>query len=77
MLAIECPRAQYCDGLVARTAPRAQFFTVMMAVLVVPISISGWALRAALVSLVGISGVAAERALVFSVCFGLIRCASA
>ena len=53
--------------------PVRQFFTVMMAVLLVPISISGWALRElALVSLVGVSGVAPERALVFSVCFGLM-----
>jgi hypothetical protein len=44
----------------------------MVGVAVVPISISGWGLRElAVVSLLGHHGIAPERALLFSVCFGL------
>jgi len=47
-------------------------FIVMTGVVVVPISIGGWGLRElAVVSLLASYGVAPERALLFSVCFGL------
>ena len=44
----------------------------MIGVAIVPISIGGWGLRElAVISLLGTYGVAPERALLFSVCFGL------
>jgi hypothetical protein len=47
-------------------------WTVMIGVVVIPISIGGWGLRElAVVSLLATYGVAPERALLFSVCFGL------
>src|SRR5262249_23154034 len=47
-------------------------FIVVTGVVAVPISIGGWGLRElAVVSLLGTHGVAPERALLFSVCFGL------
>src|SRR5262247_3952936 len=47
-------------------------FIVMTGVVAVPISIGGWGLRElAVVSLLGTHGVAPEKALLFSVCFGL------
>jgi glycosyltransferase 2 family protein len=47
-------------------------FIVMTGVVVVPISIGGWGLRElAVVSVLASYGVAPERALLFSVCFGL------
>jgi hypothetical protein len=50
----------------------ALLFTVMIGVALVPISVSGWGLReVAVLSLLGHYGVAPERALLFSVCFGL------
>jgi uncharacterized membrane protein YbhN (UPF0104 family) len=51
----------------------AVLFTVMVSVLLVPISIGGWGLRElAVVSLLTAHGVAPERAFLFSVCFGLV-----
>jgi hypothetical protein len=48
-------------------------FTVMVGVQFVPISISGWGLRElAVISLLGTHGIAPERALLFSVCFGFV-----
>ena len=50
----------------------ALLFTVMIGVVLVPISIGGWGLRElAVISLLATYGVAPERALLFSVCFGL------
>jgi glycosyltransferase 2 family protein len=50
----------------------AVLFTVMIGVVLVPISIGGWGLRElAVISLLATYGVAPERALLFSVCFGL------
>jgi hypothetical protein len=47
-------------------------FVVMTGAVALPISIGGWGLRElAVVSLLGAHGVAPERALLFSVCFGL------
>jgi glycosyltransferase 2 family protein len=51
----------------------AVVFGVMVGVALLPISIGNWGLRElAVVSLLGAHGVAPERALLFSVCFGLI-----
>jgi glycosyltransferase 2 family protein len=48
-------------------------FTVIVGVALVPISVGGWGIRElAVVSLFGAHGVALERALIFSVCFGVI-----
>jgi glycosyltransferase 2 family protein len=45
---------------------------VMIGVAIIPISIGGWGLReVAVTSLLGYHGIAPERALLFSVCFGL------
>jgi glycosyltransferase 2 family protein len=47
-------------------------WTVMVGVVLIPISIGGWGLRElAVISLLATYGVAPERALLFSVCFGL------
>ena len=51
----------------------AVLFTVMVGVQLVPISISGWGLRElAVISLLGNYGIAPGRALLLSVCFGLV-----
>jgi len=51
----------------------AVLFGVMVGVALLPISIGSWGLRElAVVSLLGAHGVSLERALLFSVCFGLI-----
>jgi uncharacterized membrane protein YbhN (UPF0104 family) len=60
------------QGLVLPLPDAAVLFTVMMGVVLVPISIGGWGLRElAVISLLATHGVAPERALLFSVCFGL------
>ena len=60
------------QGLALPLPDAAVLFMVMVGVVIVPISISGWGLRElAVVSLLGTHGVAPERALLFSVCFGL------
>jgi glycosyltransferase 2 family protein len=52
----------------------AVLFTIMVGVVLVPISVSGWGLRElATVTLFGNHGVAPETALLFSVCFGLVH----
>ena len=61
------------QGLLLPVTDAAVLFTVMIGVAMVPISISGWGLRElAVISLLGHYGIAPERALLFSVCFGLI-----
>ena len=61
------------QGLVLPLSDAAVLFTVMIGVALVPISISGWGLRElAVISLLGNHGIAPERALLFSVCFGLV-----
>ena len=61
------------QGLSLPIADAAVLFTVMVGVTIVPISISGWGLReVAVMSLLGNLGVAPEKALLFSVCFGLV-----
>jgi glycosyltransferase 2 family protein len=60
------------QGLVLPVPDAAVLFTVMVGVALVPISISGWGLRElAVISLLGHHGIAPEKALLFSVCFGL------
>ena len=60
------------QGLALPLPDAAVLFMVMVGVVIVPISISGWGLRElAVVSLLATHGVAPERALLFSVCFGL------
>jgi uncharacterized membrane protein YbhN (UPF0104 family) len=60
-------------GLALPILDCAVLFTVMIGVALVPISAGGWGLRElAVVSLLGAHGLAPERALIFSVCFGLI-----
>jgi hypothetical protein len=60
------------QGLVLPIADAAVLFMVMVGVTLLPISIGGWGLRElAVVSLLGQHGVAPEKALLFSVCFGL------
>ena len=61
------------QGLALPLPDAAVLFTVMIGVVLVPISIGGWGLRElAVVSLLATHGVAPERALLFSVCFGLV-----
>jgi glycosyltransferase 2 family protein len=60
------------QGLALPVADAAVLFVVMIGVAIVPISISGWGLReVAVMSLLGNLGIAPEKALLFSVCFGL------
>jgi uncharacterized membrane protein YbhN (UPF0104 family) len=64
------------QGLVLPVSDAAVLFTVMIGVALVPISIGGWGLRElAVISLLGNHGIAPERALLFSVCFGLVLAA--
>jgi glycosyltransferase 2 family protein len=61
------------QGFMLPVTDAAVLFTVMIGVALVPISISGWGLRElAVISLLGNHGIAPERALLFSVCFGLV-----
>jgi len=61
------------QGFMLPVTDAAVLFTVMVGVQFVPISISGWGLRElAMISLLGTHGIAPERALLFSVCFGLV-----
>jgi glycosyltransferase 2 family protein len=61
------------QGLAFSVTDCAVLFTVMVGVALVPISIGGWGLRElAVVAFLGAHGLAPERALIFSVCFGLI-----
>jgi glycosyltransferase 2 family protein len=65
------------QGLSLPIADAGVLFTVMVGVTLVPISIGGWGLReVAVIALLGSHGVAPEKALLFSVCFGLVLAAS-
>src|SRR6266481_2501866 len=60
------------QGLALPLPDAMVLFALMTGAVAVPISIGGWGLRElAVVSLLGAHGVAPERALLFSVCFGL------
>jgi len=59
------------QGLALPLPDAMVLFAVMTGVVAIPISIGGWGLRElAVVSLLGAHGVAPEKALLFSVCFG-------
>jgi hypothetical protein len=61
------------QGLSLSAFDCAVLFTVMVGVVLVPISVGGWEIREfAVVSLLGAHGLAPEPALLFSVCFGLV-----
>jgi uncharacterized membrane protein YbhN (UPF0104 family) len=61
------------QGLALSLPDAAMLFTVMVGVALVPISIGGWGLReVAVISLLAQHGMAPEKALLFSVCFGLV-----
>ena len=61
------------QGLVLPIPDAAVLFTVMVGVSIIPISVGGWGLRElAVLSVLGDHGVAPERALLFSVCFGAV-----
>jgi glycosyltransferase 2 family protein len=56
----------------------AVLFTLMMAIAIIPISVSGWGLReVAVTAFLHAHGMAAQRALLFSICFGLAVAAAA
>jgi glycosyltransferase 2 family protein len=60
------------QGLVLPALETAILFTVMIGVGIVPVSIGGWGLRElAVISVLGNQGVSPEKALLFSVSFGL------
>jgi uncharacterized membrane protein YbhN (UPF0104 family) len=68
----------WAQGLLLPPGEAALLFTVMIGITLVPVSISGWGLRElAVISLLGSHGIAPERALFFSVCFGLVAAISA
>lgn len=51
----------------------AVLFTLMVAIAIIPVSVSGWGLRElAVTAFLNAHGMPAQRALLFSVCFGLI-----
>lgn len=61
------------QGLALPPSECAVLFVVMVGVALIPISVGGWGLRElAVVSLLGAHGFAPERALLVSVCFGLV-----
>ncbi len=60
------------QGLTLSIVDSAVLFVVMVGIALIPVSVGGWGLRElAVVALLGGHGVAPERALLFSVCFGL------
>jgi len=63
----------HAQGIALPPSDAAMLFTVMVGVNLIPISIGGWGLRElAVISVLGNYGIAPERALLFSVCFGLV-----
>ena len=61
------------QGLALPVSDAAVLFTVMVGISIIPVSVGGWGLRElAVVSVLGDHGIAPERALLFSVCFGLV-----
>ena len=68
----------HAQGLSLSLSDCAVVFTMVMGVVLIPISIGGWGLReAAVVSLLSAHGVAREQALLFSLFFGLVFVISA
>jgi uncharacterized membrane protein YbhN (UPF0104 family) len=63
----------HAQGLALPLLDSAALFVVMIGIALIPVSIGGWGPRElAVVALLGDHGVAPERALLFSVCFGLV-----
>ena len=60
------------QGLILPVSDAAVLFTVMVGISIIPVSVGGWGRELAVVSVLGDHGVAPERALLFSVCFGLV-----
>jgi hypothetical protein len=60
------------QGLAPPIVDCAMLFTVMVGVALVPISVGGWACASWRWCRLGAHGLAPERALIFSVCFGLV-----
>jgi len=78
-LDIRCSRRRdlfafcHAQGLALSFVDATALFAVMVGIALVPISIGGWGLRElAVVSLLGGHGASSEKALIFSVCFGLV-----
>ena len=66
------------QGLALPAFDAAVLFVVMVGIALVPISVGGWGLReVAVVAVMSDYGLAPERALLFSVCFGLVLVAGA
>ena len=66
------------QGLALSPFDAAVLFVVMIGIALVPISIGGWGLREfAVVAVMADYGLSPERALLFSVCFGLVLVAGA
>ncbi len=66
------------QGLALPAFDVAVLFVVMVGIGLIPISVGGWGLReAAVVAVMSDYGLAPERALLFSVCFGLVLAAGA
>ena len=64
------------QGLALPLPDAAVLFVVLVGVALVPVAVNGWGLReVAVVALLAQHGVSPERALVFSVCFGLVLAA--
>jgi hypothetical protein len=56
----------------------AVLFTLMVAIALIPITVNGWGLReVAVTAFLGAYGIASQRALLFSVCFGMTLAAAA
>jgi glycosyltransferase 2 family protein len=66
------------QGLTLPLSDAAVLFVVVLGVALIPISIGGWGVRElAVVTVLGRHGLAAEQALLFSVCFGVVLALSA
>jgi uncharacterized membrane protein YbhN (UPF0104 family) len=66
------------QGLALPAFDAAVLFVVMVGIALIPISVGGWGLReVAVVAVMGDYGLAPERALLFSLCFGLVLAAGA
>ena len=66
------------QGLLLPVPDAAVLFVVVIGVALVPVSVNGWGLRElAVVAILGRHGISPEKALAFSVCFGLLMAIAA
>ena len=66
------------QGLLLPAPDAAVLFVVVIGVALVPVSVNGWGLRElAVVAILGRHGISPEKALAFSVCFGLLMAIAA